>query len=206
MSLRLASALAAGALLTAGAVGTASAQDVQKQATQRPGKVVGSLGFQMGIASQYEFDHDDTNLQFDAQDADLTLAIIPAVEKMLGQSVAFGAEYMFVWAKGDGADERHLIMSPHVRARMSFPVGDKVSVGAMFGIGPSIWTSAGDAEPLDSTRFGWSYRFAFGGSFAINNSVSAFADVGYYCTRTYGDDYTTTFDNIPVTVGLRSNF
>lgn len=198
--------LAGAALLVATSALPAAAQSVEKQPADKAGSIVGSLAFQLGVGSEYELDYDQEGLAKTKGDGDATLAIIPAVEKKLGQSVAFGGEYMFVWAKGEGADERQLIMSPHLRVRMSFPVGNRVTVGGMLGIGPSIWTSASGDETLDSTRFGWSYRFAFGGAYAINDAVSAFADVGYYRTTSYGDDVTARFSNIPISVGLRSQF
>ena len=167
---------------------------------------VGSLEFAMGFGDSTEIKPD----KGDTIEADMgtTLAIIPAIDQQLGKSVAIGGEYMFVWAKGDSDDaERRLIMSPHLRARMSFQVAPKATFDAMLGIGPSIWTSddSNDGAGGD-TRFGWSLRFGFGGSYLLNDQIAVFGQLGYYTTTSYGDDVEINVNTIPVGVGLRSRF
>lgn len=179
----------------------AGAGAVEKQPSEPPGSIVGSLAFMLGFGDQFEVEgHED--------DAASTLGVIPAIEKRFGSVVAVGLEYMFAWAAGEDEDaERRLIMSPHVRVRMSFPVYDKTTFDGMLGLGPTIWTSDDKIDgPFGDTRFGWSLRFAFGGSYSFNESVSAFADLGYYTTTSYGDDITATLASIPFTLGLRSSF
>lgn len=179
----------------------AAAGAVEKQTAEGPpGGAVGSLSFLLGFGDELEADGT-------AADADPTLAIVPAIERRLGNVVAVGAEWMFVWAKADDAPERRFLMSPHLRVRMSFPVYDQMTFDGMLGVGPTIWTAQDDLSgPAADTRFGWSLRFAFGLSYAFNDAVAAFADLGYYTSTTYGDDLELNLTSIPLTVGLRSQF
>jgi hypothetical protein len=196
-------------LALAFAPAVAAAQPVEKQKSEGgAGSIVGSLAFMMGFGDEFEVEGEVGGVDVSGDtDADSTLGIIPSVEKKFGNVVGIGAEYVFAWAKGEDADERRLLMSPHLRVRMSFPVYDRTTFDGMLGIGPTIWTSNEDTPgPAGDTRFGWSLRFAFGGSYAFNDAVSAFLDIGYYRSTTYGDDLTTTLTSVPVTLGLRSSF
>lgn len=181
---------------------------------------VGGIEFMLGFPGSLEADHDNGN----SQDGDMatSLGLVPWVEKQLGQSVGLGAEMMFVWVKGDADKaERRLIMSPHLRLRMSFPIVDKITFDGFLAAGATIWTaednpvaSPPDADDTDvdiskalaDTRFGWSLRFGFGGSYAINEVVSAFAHLGWYTTTTFGDDVTANINTVPLCLGLRGNF
>lgn len=195
-SLTLALALAFG--LPAALPGTAHATP---EAT-----AVGGLEFMLGFPGTSEVKAD--GLPSAEGDLATSLGLVPWVEKMIGQSVGIGAEMMFVWVKGDydGA-ERQLVMSPHLRVRMSFPIIDKVTFDGFIAAGGTIWTADDNAEgAFGDTRFGWSLRFGFGGSYAINDAVSAFGHLGWYTTTTYGDDITANFNTVPLCVGLRGNF
>lgn len=167
---------------------------------------VGGLEFMLGFPGSSEVKAD--GLASAEGDLATSLGLVPWIEKMIGQSVGIGAEMMFVWVKGDqdGA-ERRLVMSPHLRVRMSFPIIDKVTFDGFIAGGGTIWTADDNATgPFADTRFGWSLRFGFGGSYAINDMVSAFGHLGWYTTTTYGDDVTANFNTVPLCVGLRGNF
>lgn len=174
--------------------------------------VAGSIEFMLAPVGTFESKPD----KGDSSENDLTstFGIIPAIDKIIGRNIAFGAECMFVWAKPDNKElkdqSRQLILSPHVRARMSFPIVDKFSFDGLLGIGPTIWTGqdlpSGTDSPFSSTRFGWSMRFNFGASYKLNKSVDAFGNIGYYTTTSFGDDMEANINVVPVGVGLRGGF
>ncbi len=174
----------------------------------------GSLEFLAGFGGTASAEHDDAERELEDQDLNTTLSIIPALEQMMGESVGLGLEWGFYWFQGEppeGVDEldKRLVMSPHLRARMSFPIAKKITFDAQLGIGPSIWTEQKGKAEEDKTgdmRFGWSYRFSFGGGYRFNKQVSAFASLGYYSTTSYGDDISASFNTVPLGVGLRSLF
>ena len=163
--------------------------------------MVGSLEFQLGSLDQ--MDVGDQELS-----ASPMLGITPAFEWKLGEVVAIGAEWMFVWVKAEQVEDRRLTMSPHLRVRMSFPVYDAVTFDAMIAGGLAIWPEGGDEADgvVGETRFGWSLSFAFGGSYAFNETVAVFANLGYYTTTTYGDDVTASYDSMLLGVGMRARF
>ena len=176
-------------------------------------EIVGSLEFTLGFGDSLEVDGEERY----PLDADLSplLAITPGVDKMMGNVVGIGFEYMFMWFgteakdhKLNPYDDRRFAMSPHVRVRMSFPIVDKVTFDGMLAVGPSIWTSADgvDDDEGGATRFGWSLRFGFGGSYKFNKSVAAFGHLGYLTSTTFGDDREITMTTVPVSFGLRSSF
>ncbi|MCA9540317.1 MAG: outer membrane beta-barrel protein [Myxococcales bacterium] len=163
---------------------------------------VGGLEFLMGFGGSSEFDFDNGSKA--EQDMSITWGIVPWIEQALGRSVGIGAEMMFLWVTPDKGDhDRQLVMSPHARVRMSFPIINKVTFDGMLGVGGTIWT---EDDAGNDTRFGWSLRFGFGGSYAINDVVSAYGMLGYYRSTTYGDDITATLDMVPLSLGLRGNF
>ena len=170
------------------------------------GDFAGSIEFQMGLGGTAETEPE----KGPTVDADLatSFGITPAIEKMLGRNVGIGGEWGFWWVIADEAPdetERRLIMSPHMRVRMSFPIVKKVTFDGLIGIGPSIWMAnkkAGD----DETRIGWSLRFAFGGGYEINDGVHAFANLGYYTTTAYPDENTVNMSFLPLSLGLRGEF
>lgn len=169
-------------------------------------KTVGSMEFLLGMGSGMEIDHDVTGKV--KGDMGTMLGITPSIEKMLGKSVAVGGEWMFLWFSPDEGDgDSQLVMSPHLRARMSFPIVKKVTADAMMGIGPTFWTSNDSVDgAMGDFRMGWSLRFAFGGSYRFNKSVSAFGQLGYYTSTSFGDDIEANLNTVPLSVGLRSNF
>ncbi len=173
----------------------------------------GGLEFQLGFGDDFEIASDKKG----AFPGNPLLGITPVLEKGLGDVFFIGGEYMFVWISPDEDDEtaerytegeRRLVMSPHLRVRMSFPVVKKITFDGMLAIGPSIWTSQDDVPDSagGGTRFGWSIRFAFGGGYKFNDKVAAFANLGYYRNTSFGDDVDLTFTSIPLTLGLRSAF
>lgn len=167
---------------------------------------VGGIEFMLGFPGSFETDTDGGTSEGDMA---TSLGLVPWVEKQLGQSVGLGAEMMFVWVKGDADNaERRLILSPHLRLRMSFPIIDKVTFDGFIAAGGTIWTAEDNAieDTVADTRFGWSLRFGFGGSYAINEVVSAFAHLGWYTTTTFGDDVTANINTVPLCLGLRGNF
>ncbi|MBU0552765.1 outer membrane beta-barrel protein [Myxococcota bacterium] len=170
-------------------------------------KTVGSMEFLLGMGSGFEA-KPDSGPTFKG-DMGATLGITPAIEKLMGSSVAVGGEWMFLWFNPDEGDaESRLIMSPHLRARMSFPIVNKVTADAMIGIGPTFWTTqeGGDSGGMNDWRMGWSLRFGFGASYAINKGVAAFTQLGYYTSTSFGDDLEANLNTVPLSVGLRSTF
>ncbi len=178
-------------------------------------EIVGTLEFTLGFGDAVEVGGEaDTQPQYDT-DLSPMLAITPGIDKMLGKVVGVGFEYMFLWfgtesedTKRNPYDERRFAMSPHLRVRMSFPIIDKVTFDGMLAVGPSIWTNAEGVEDDEggATRFGWSLRFGFGGSYRFNKQVSVFSQLGYFTSTTFGDDRELTVTNVPLSFGLRSSF
>ena len=150
-------------------------------------------------------------------DTDGLVGITPGIDKMLGQSIGIGAELGFLWL-GAGSDskdiDRTFILNPNLRLRMSFPIIKNVTFDGMIALGPAVWLSNdsipklanGDDAPGSGTRFGWAYRFNFGGSYMFNDSAAAFMSIGYYSTSSIGDDLTLTQSSIPLNIGLRTAF
>ncbi len=173
-----------------------------------PPNVAASLEFMLGLNNNFEVQPDGGKTS--KADGKTTFGIVPGFDKMLGRNFGVGGEYMFVWAGSDAkgaASDRSLIMSPHLRARMSFPIVQNFTFDGMIGLGPTIWVGNDTSSGVDKdTRFGWSLRFGFGGGYKFNDSVAAFLNVGYYTTTSYGDDMRLNLNTVPVSVGLRSSF
>lgn len=175
--------------------------------TSAVGGVEGMLGFPGGFENDGVSDTENT--KFREGDLSTSFGLIPWVEKKLGDVVGFGGEMMFVWMQSDYEDESRLVLSPHARIRMSFPIIDKVTADAFLAGGATIWTPVEDTATGDKTdgwRVGWSMRFGFGGSYAINDTVSVYGHLGWYFTQTFGDDITASMNTVPLCVGLRGNF
>ncbi len=161
----------------------------------------------------------------EAPDLGATWGVIPWLEADLGASVGLGGEMIFLWTKNDEVSgERQLVLSPHARLRMSFPLVRKMTFDSFFSVGPSLWLAPDDPEAnfgypgltgkdaakvrtsAAETRFGWGVRFGFGASYAINRTVSLFSHLGYYSSSSYGNDVTLEFDVVPLCVGLRAAY
>ncbi len=173
-------------------------------------QIVGGLGFNVGFAGTGEAEFDDGP----SADGDLTttFGITPQVDYMLAKAFGVGGEFGFLWAGGEDAKgdalDRRLILNPALRARMSFPIVKNVTFDGFLAIGPSIWLEQDDVPEAagGGTRIGWGLRFGFGGSYVFNESVAAFANLGYQYAQSYGEDLTLTYSTIPLNVGLRSQF
>ncbi|MCA9558296.1 MAG: hypothetical protein KC583_06985 [Myxococcales bacterium] len=178
------------------------------------GGIEGMLGFPGGYSNDGSAESTTDVVRTNIQEGDLdtSFGLVPWVEQKLGDVVGFGGEVMFVWMGADHEKERRLVLSPHLRVRMAFPIIDKVTFDAFLAGGPSIWsatdgtTNRSQVNDTDGWRFGWSLRFGFGGSYAINDSVSVYSHLGWYTTTTYGDDITANRQTVPLCVGLRGNF
>ena len=202
-------ALTALTLCTVCLPGLAQAKDDDDtEKAEKPSKVAASIEFLLGMGTSFEADPDKGKTQ--ESDGKLTLGIVPGFDKMLGPNFGVGGEYMFVWGgsdEKDAPDERSLIMSPHLRFRMAFPLWKGLTFDGLFGIGPSLWVGNDKAEDLTrDTRFGWSLRFNFGAGWKFNESVAAFTALGYYTTTTYGDEVALNLNTVPLSLGLRSQF
>lgn len=185
--------------------GTAMAEEAAPKATPTAAPtVVGGFEFMLGFPGSFDA---DTELGTAEGDIDTTFGLVPWVEKKLGKVVGFGGEVMFNWMKTEAEKERRMVLSPHLRASMAFPIVDKVTADAFIAGGATIWFPVDDADGTSGdTRFGWSMRFGFGGSYAINKAVSAYGHLGWYTTTTFGDDVTINMNTVPLSVGLRGNF
>jgi hypothetical protein len=139
-----------------------------------------------------------------------TWIITPWVESPFGSAGGIGPEVNFIWIKADRDEhERRLIVSPHLRLRMSFPIVPKVTFDSFLSIGPSWWTEdqdSGEGVPGLENRFGWGLRFGFGGSYRLNAHARLYAHMGYMTTTSYGDQVTLTADAIPISIGLRATY
>lgn len=165
---------------------------------------VGGIEGMLGFPGGFDFDSEIGTAE---GDIDTSLGLVPWVEKKLGDVVGFGGEVMFVWMKTEAQKERRLVLSPHLRARMAFPIVDKVTFDAFLAGGLTLWTGVDDTDGgTNDTRLGWSMRFGFGGSYAINDAVSAYGHLGWFVTTTYGDDITAQMNTVPLCIGLRGNF
>ncbi|MSP70940.1 MAG: hypothetical protein EXR76_01905 [Myxococcales bacterium] len=171
------------------------------QAEEGAAPVAATLEFMIGLSNKF---HDGKK----ERDGRLALGIIPGADKMLARVFGIGGEMAFVWAGDEDDKEARLVVSPHLRARMSFPIVDKITFDGLLGIGPSVWTPVDGVSDAKggATRFGWSLRFAFGGGYQFNETVAAFANVGYYTSTTYGSDHERNVNSIPLNVGLRAAF
>ena len=210
-------ALTALTLCTVCLPGLAQAKDDDDtEKAEKPSKVAASIEFLLGMGTSLERDADKGDTV--ESDGKLTLGIVPGFDKMLGPNFGVGGEYMFVWGgsdEKDAPDERSLIMSPHLRFRMAFPLWKGLTFDGLFGIGPSLWVGndkvpkvdgGGDGDEMRDTRFGWSLRFNFGAGWKFNESVAAFTALGYYTTTTYGDEVALNLNTVPLSLGLRSQF
>lgn len=196
---RIFTLLGALAALTLLAPGVASAQ-----------QYTGTLEFGFGFGGTGKFDPDEGKAI--EGDTDGLIAIMPGLDKMLGKTVGLGAEMGFIWL-GNNKDaediDRTFVINPNLRLRMSFPIVKNVTFDGMIAIGPAIWMandSLPEGTPGESTRFGWAYRFNFGGSYQFNEAVAAFLSLGWYSTSSFGDDVTLTQGSVPLNLGLRSAF
>lgn len=175
----------------------------------------GSIEFSFGFGGTDKSEPDGA----DAVESDTggLIGIIPGVDRMLGKSVGLGAEFGFIWlgmpdedAQGNEINyDRSLVLNPNIRLRMSFPIVKKVTFDGMIAGGPAIWMgndSVPNGTPLDETRFGYAFRFNFGGSYMINDAVAGFLSLGYYTTTSFGDDITLTQSTVPLNIGLRGGF
>jgi hypothetical protein len=174
----------------------------------------GSIDFAMGIATsgeaEFEVPQGDGSTKTETAESELSsvaFGITPALDLMLGKSVGIGGEMGFWWFSPDNDGEAQMVLAPHARVRMSFPIVDRVTFDGVFGIGPHIWTSyKNEAGQTQDSRFGWGLRFGFGGGYEINDSVSAFGQFGYFTSTTYGDDITMSLNTLPLSAGLRGSF
>ena len=162
------------------------------------------LEFGMGLAGNLELEIADSKVE---QDLATSWSITPWYERAFGNVVGIGPELNFSWIKpdGDGA-ERRLTVSPHLRFRLSFELAPGIAFESFLSAGLSWWTSTDDEGSLGDNRFGWGLRFGFGGSYAINDKVSAYMQLGYTTTNTWGGDIYASADYIPLMFGLRALF
>jgi hypothetical protein len=170
-----------------------------------------SLAFHLGLGGEFSRDGHNSS-------ASPTLGVTPVLERRLGSNFAFGFEWMFLWVKDTGSDRseaRSKLWAPQVRARISFPVWEKLRVGAMLGLGLGLFFA-----PKDDGDFNLglpSYRFGFGGDYPINDQVRVFADLGYMgisykglipSTKTLGqtEEVDSSFGTVLFTSGLMAMF
>ena len=191
------------------------------------GNTLGNIEFLVGFAGEESLFPDNSTAENPNRKGDLELAmgIIPSVEQAIGETVSIGAEMMFLWITTSSGDvvniyrnsnpqmadiepERRLVLGPHGRIRMSFPVSPVVKFDSYLAVGASILTEADDRDKDDAggVRMGWGLRFGFGVSALLNEAVSTFMSMGYYTSSTYGDGLEYELKMVPFTLGLRANF
>lgn len=195
------------------------------------GHTLGSIEFMAGFAGEESIFPDSGAGR--RGDLSLAMGIIPSVEQVIGSTVSIGAEMMFLWitTSGDSKEEmyaqtiarvqadtggvgttfepeRRLVLGPHGKIRMSFPLSETVTFDSMLAVGASILTEADDRDAKDAgnVRMGWSLRFGFGVSAVLNDAVSTFMSMGYYTSSSYGDALEYELRLIPLSAGLRANF
>ncbi len=168
------------------------------------------LEFWTGLLGEAEKDADGASAERDS--LSLTWGITPWFELPLGKAVAIGSELNFFWYRrnddDDSAQYRRLVIAPHARIRMSFPVVKEFDFDAFLSTGPAWWTATdgSESDPTEDHRFGWGVRFGFGGSFRLNREVTAFVHLGYQSSTSYGDAITYDVDSVPLAIGLRGQF
>lgn len=196
--------LTAPALFTGTAMAKEGATKAPAAAAPMPG-VVGGFEGVLGFPGAFDLETDSGLTQEGS--IDTTWGLVPWVEQKFGRVVGFGFEVMINWMQTEADSSSRMVISPHLRARMEFPIVDKVTADAFIAGGGTIWGSVDDADgPGADARFGWSMRFGFGGSYAINELVSVYGHLGWYTTTTYGDDVTINMNTVPLAAGLRANF
>ena len=193
------------------------------------GHTLGSIEFMAGFAGEEAIFPDSGGGR--RGDLELAMGIIPSVEQAIGETVSIGAEMMFLWVttasnsveavyaqtiaraqdemrSTDIRPDRRLVLGPHGKIRMSFPLSPSVKFDSMLAIGASILTEADDRDAKDagSVRMGWSLRFGFGVSAVLNEAVSTFMSMGYYTSSSYGDALEYELKLVPLSAGLRANF
>ena len=175
-----------------------------------PGHAQSTAGLEFMAGFGGEIEADVENGAATQHDLSTTWAITPWLEMPLGKAAGIGPELNFIWIKGDSEEhERRLIVSPHLRIRLSFLIKSKVTFDSFLSMGPSWWTEddeSGAGVAGTDNRFGWGLRFGFGGSYEINSNVSVYAHLGYLTTTSYGDDLTLSADSIPMAIGLRATY
>ncbi len=192
---------------------------------------MGSIEFLAGFAGEEAIFPDSSDDENRRGDLELPMGIIPSVEQAIGETVSIGAEMMFLWVttasnsveavyaqtiaraqdemrSTDVRPDRRLVLGPHGKIRMSFPLSPAVKFDSMLAVGASILTEADDRDAKDagSVRMGWSLRFGFGVSAVLNEAVSTFMSMGYYTSSSYGDALEYELKLVPLSAGLRANF
>lgn len=140
-----------------------------------------------------------------------TLALRPVVEWALNQIFFIGAEWGFMWQDIDqinqkSPDEKRIVMLPHARARLDFPLSCRLVLEAVFAFGPNFWTKwRGVDANVGSRMMGLGYRFSAGLRFLVNTKVDLLFGIGYQQEYGYGDtDLQLT--QVPIQIGMRTHF
>ena len=127
------------------------------------------------------------------------------METSINEMGHIGGELFLTWMKPSEADDLRFTAHPAIRARLSFPISGKTTFDGVFAIGPSLWFSTDELTgSVSDTRFGFAVRFGFGVAHPINRKVSAYTNLGYFRSTTYGGTGTASFDHMPLFIGLRS--
>jgi hypothetical protein len=140
-----------------------------------------------------------------------TLGIRPVVEWGFNKIFFVGAEWGMMWQDADSInskspDEKRMVMLPHARARLDFPLSCRLVLEAVFAFGPNFWTKwRGADSEIGSRMLGIGYRFSAGLRFLVNTQVDLLFGVGYQQEYGYGD-VDLQFSQIPVQLGLRTHF
>jgi hypothetical protein len=140
-----------------------------------------------------------------------SLSLRPVVEWSLSKIFYVGAEWGFLWQDasvkqlGDPSEKR-LLMLPHARIRLDFPISCRLIFEAVFAMGPNFWTKWRGAEkPIGDRMVGLGYRFSAGFRFVLNTQVDLLMGVGYQQEYAYGT-YDLQLTQIPAQIGLRAQF
>ena len=162
------------------------------------------LGFSVGLGGTLEQEFDVAQ---DPSDEPMSpsLTISPWMETQLNEMGHVGGELHLMWIRPSAVDSFRFTAHPAVRTRLSFPISGKTTFDGVFAIGPSLWFSTDELTgSVADTRFGFAVRFGFGIAHPINRKVSAYTNLGYFRSTTYGGSSTTAFDHMPIFIGLRS--
>jgi len=188
-------------------------------AHEESGSFLISATFDVGIADEIVLsqEDDDGNRQAATVHASPTLGITPTVGFKLNDYLEVGAELVLAWMVPEDGTSRRLLISPHARARVAFPVYPKVTIDMMLAVGASFWGEADeeeDARELNEfrdSRAGWGLRIAFGGGYAFTDWLTVMGSIGYFTSQAFGedgdgDDLTARFGTVQFSAGFRVGF
>ena len=168
-------------------------------------EINGSAEFNFGLIPL--FNVDDGNFT----KGDPVLGVTPAVGFQITDNIRLGTEIMFLWIKSVNAENPRFIMSPHLKATISFPLFGEIILDIILAGGATIWpedtkTDMGLGVDLSATRAGWSAKILLGLNYEFREDLTVYLTGGYYVSNSYGNDINVICDMTIFSLGLRVSF